>query len=733
MKFRFLFVAWMLSKLTLAQVPDWGLIFPQDEVTKMYITIPSDSLNLMLSDPYLGNGHEFPAAFRYVSNGLIDTVDVVGIRTRGNTSLQAGKKSFKLDFSVPGSVGKWNGFRELNLNGSHNDPSMMRAKIVWDIIRHFELPGSRVSFTELYINDEYKGLYSNVEFIDDQFTKHYFQEKTGNRWKCLYPATLEYLGPNGSAYQVNTSWGTPIYGLENNTQLNDYQSLADFINCLNNNNSADFACALRKIFDVDRFLQYLAIDIVTGNWDGGSFNKNNFYIYQNDNTHRLEYIPYDLDNTLGVDWFNINWATQNIYNFDGDNNLILYQRMINTPEFKGLLSYYIQQVSQYVVSNEFTTHLQQMLSMITPSALADTYRTLDYGFNDNDFLNSLNVAWGNHVTYGILPYFNLRSSSALQQLSNTITPTLAHSFRSFQHNDTLTVQFMAPVAINGFGYRWEAESIWIPATPIMVYDGIQDNLFQYDLPLQSYNGSLIFQTSINSINPNPCQSYWIHVGLDSLGLFVNELSPAGTNSAADESGLHEDWIELYKEQGSMVNWNDIWITDDANDPNKWKFKNVSSSIGPFLLLFADDQPNEGYKHVSFSLNNVSEFVGVSYVDQGEWHWLDSISYSNVPANASFGRAVDAQVPWINFSTATPNASNSKVIGITENALYNFVYPNPTSEILYFSKSNFVKVLNSTGGEVLSLRNVASIDVRHLSNGLYILQTENGHWSFIKSD
>ncbi|MEY3597806.1 MAG: hypothetical protein RL521_228, partial [Bacteroidota bacterium] len=58
------------SNAVFAQLPDWGNVFPQNEVTKIYLNLPPDSLSLMLSDPYLGNGHEFNATFRFVSNGL---------------------------------------------------------------------------------------------------------------------------------------------------------------------------------------------------------------------------------------------------------------------------------------------------------------------------------------------------------------------------------------------------------------------------------------------------------------------------------------------------------------------------------------------------------------------------------------------------------------------------------------------------------------------------------------
>lgn len=721
-----------LSHCGWAQLPQWGVVFPQNEVTKIYLTLPQDSLDLMLSNEYLGNGVEFSASFRFVSNALTDTVDVVGIRTRGNTSLQAAKKSFKVDFSVNNGIGKWQGIRELNLNGNHNDPSLMRAKLTWDLMRRYDLPGSRVSYTELYINNEYKGLYINVEFIDDIFTDNYFNEKTGNRWKCLYPATLEYLGPNGSNYQVNTSWGTPIYELENNTQLNDYQPLADLVDILNNEPSSSFPCEIRKIFNVDRFLQYLAIDVMSGNWDGANFNKNNFYIFQNDKTHRLEFIPYDTDNTWGIDWFNVAWPTQNIYNWDGDNNLILYNRMMNTPEFKSIFSFYVDQIANYFASPEFIANVNQIQDVITTSALNDTYRTLDYGFDDNDFLNALTTAWGNHVPYGILSYANARSVSALQQTNNSIAPSQPHSFQWEEESDTVKVEFFAPQNITGLAYRPAGTTSWIVVQANEVYNGIWDNRYSVHVPLNGYTGSWEWQMSLNGIIDNPCQTYWTHFGFAELGVKINEIAPSGTNNALDESGLVEDWCELYKIPGSTFNWNNLWITDDAKDPNKWKLKNVSSSVGPFFLLWADDQPEEGFRHLSFKLNNQAEFLGISYLNNGEFHWLDSLSYQGIPLLQSTGRSQDGVGPWITFSTSTPNVSN-ELVGVNDQALITvlMIYPNPTSEYLYFPKTENVSVWEMNGKLLIEVFNVNSINVASLSAGLYIVKLNDSVQVFEK--
>ena len=58
-----------------------------------------------------------------------------GHAPRGNTSREAAKKSFKVSFNTFTPGASWNGLEKLNLNGNHNDPSMLRARMVWDFMR----------------------------------------------------------------------------------------------------------------------------------------------------------------------------------------------------------------------------------------------------------------------------------------------------------------------------------------------------------------------------------------------------------------------------------------------------------------------------------------------------------------------------------------------------------------------------------------------------------------------
>ena len=50
----------------------------------------------------------------------------------GQHLARGGQKSFKVSFNTFTQGASWNGLEKLNLNGNHNDPSMLRARMVWN-------------------------------------------------------------------------------------------------------------------------------------------------------------------------------------------------------------------------------------------------------------------------------------------------------------------------------------------------------------------------------------------------------------------------------------------------------------------------------------------------------------------------------------------------------------------------------------------------------------------------
>ena len=409
------FVAfWFGISVFYAQIPQppYNLAFLQNEVASVYVDIHPDSLNLLLGDS-LYSAHEFMATVSYQSSVLSVTTDSIGFRARGNTSLASQKKSFKVDFNrfIPGQ--KFQGLEELNLNGEHNDVSIMRTFLAQQLLRSAGLPASRTSYVKLYVNNEYKGLYLNLEYLDDEFLDLRFPgQANGNLWKCAYGADLTWWGTNPANYEQ-------VYELKTNKDSNDYTALVHFVDVLNNTPSGSFTCAIQEVFDVDLFLRNIAMEILMGQWDGYAYNKNNYYLYQRESDGKIVYLSYDLDNTFGIDWFNINWALRNVYAWSpGNQSRPLYSKLLAVPYFRDRFTFHLNDILTNVwnVSNlQVLLEAQQLL--IAPAALLDDYKGLDYGFTDQDFLNALQLTWGAHVSSGIIPYLQNRKTSALSQLS----------------------------------------------------------------------------------------------------------------------------------------------------------------------------------------------------------------------------------------------------------------------------------------------------------------------------
>ena len=57
------------------------------------------------------------------------------------------------------------------------------------------------------------------------------------------------------------------------------------------------------------------MDILVGSWDDYWSLMNNYYLYHDPAEDKFHWIPYDYDNTFGVDWFDVDWSNSNPYNF----------------------------------------------------------------------------------------------------------------------------------------------------------------------------------------------------------------------------------------------------------------------------------------------------------------------------------------------------------------------------------------------------------------------------------
>ena len=382
--------------------------FLQNEVAEIHISINNNDLNILLGDS-LYTDHHFPATFYYHSSAHSDTIQNVGFRVRGNTSRGAYKKSFKVSFNEYTQGKKFKGIEKMNLIGQHNDPSLLRYWLSLNMLTTNSLISSRSSFVKLYINGEYKGVYLNVEHIDDEFLqKRFIGNDQGNLYKCSWGADLKYIGSNPSSY-----YGA--YELKTNEVANNYSKLIQFIDTLNHIDNEGFPCFIEDNFEVEIYLKTLALEMIIGHWDGYAFNKNNYYLYRQPSNGKFVFIEYDLDNTFGIDWFGIDWANRDLNSWHNSNRPLIV-RLLSFSFYNDLFNSYLEQILTQLNSSDWYNELQLKVNLLSSAVQSDNYYSMDYGFQFTDFLYAINHSFGAHVKKGVAEYLNERINSGLNQI-----------------------------------------------------------------------------------------------------------------------------------------------------------------------------------------------------------------------------------------------------------------------------------------------------------------------------
>jgi spore coat protein CotH len=438
---RFLTIAAVLMAASLngqsAIYPNSGTLF-DDQLHELRLIMSADSFYHMQQSDQLWTNHRYLVAVVYDG----DTLDQCDIRLKGNTSRGSKRKSFRIDFDKRVDGQTFQGLETIYVHGNHNDPSMMREYLSAYVMKKMGVPSVRVNHVRLYLNDTYLGVRGLVEYIDKDFLKTRFGSSKGNNYKCTWPADLSWLGSDQTEYKklINPSpENERAYDLKTNETLDDYSDLVELADWVNNKSKqANFTTEFPKIFDVDGYLKALAAEVLIGHWDNYFYNKNNYFIYHHPTTGKMVYMPYDMDNTFGVQWGvdDINKRDIHQWGNTSKSKAPLTYALLAHDEFRLIYERYIYNAIQDFFNLDHMAPLIDSLMKRLDASIKDDLHfsgkvDTDYGFNYNDWMKTDDLAWGNHVTYGIKPYIEDRMNSALFQMD------FKHSIEGFVSDEIL--------------------------------------------------------------------------------------------------------------------------------------------------------------------------------------------------------------------------------------------------------------------------------------------------------
>jgi len=759
MKKTFIFL-WFFAISVLSQtvMQDWEKVFDDTHVGRIDITIAPAYLAWIYS--HVTSDSEFVAKVRFRNNHFDETLDSIGFRLRGNTSRNAQKKSFKVSINSFFKGRNFHGLEKLNLNGEHNDPSIVRSKLCFDLFRSAGLRGSRSNHMEVYINNKYYGLYLNTEHIDEEFLSRQYADDSGNLWKCLYPADLVYLGENPAPY-IALGGSRPAYELSTNEAGMDFSKLIRLTRILKNTPSTKLLDSLETTLDVLDALKYFSMNVLVGQWDDYWSNMNNYYLYHEPAENLMHVIPYDYDNTFGIDWFNTNWSSANPYTFPkiGAGERPLIEKMIVVPEIRNLythlLTYYKTNVFTLPVLNQ---RIDSLRDMITPSALLDTFRVLDYGFSFNQFLNSFSASSfsNQHVKMGIKQYILARTNSIGSQLnfvsSDPFVYKIDYSPKNPSGTDSIRVEVSAfsNAGLDSVSLQLEnlgtgsISKIPMVFSPVLGTKKVEesDRYTAVIPPLgANFRGKLTFRTRDMSgkvaVYPKARKMVVSTPGVVTAGVKINELL-ADNTTIPDSSGDFDDWIELYNSSNDTILLTGKYLTDKSDNLVKWRFTQPGLKMVPkqFLVIWCDEEETEPGIHTNFKLSKSGELVFLT--DTNGVDIIDSISFGPQTTNMSLARTIDGTGVWMQMAP-TPGYSNvpvsveDEVVPAGYDLMQNFPNPfNPSTVIRYSLKEGgmvSLKVYSSLGEEIAELGGdfkpagsyQTEFNAQNLPSGVYFLR------------
>ena len=131
----------------------------------------------------------------------------VGIRAKGNTSLSSvtqydnDRYSFKIKFDHYQKKKTYRGLDKLSLNNIIQDATYMKDYWSYTFMNQMGLASPLCSYTEIYVNGEYWGLYLAVEGVEEAFLERNYGEDYGELYK---PDSLSFGGGrgNGQAFDM---------------------------------------------------------------------------------------------------------------------------------------------------------------------------------------------------------------------------------------------------------------------------------------------------------------------------------------------------------------------------------------------------------------------------------------------------------------------------------------------------------------------------------------------------
>jgi len=231
-----------------------------------------------------GDAREFVAAT--VTEGT-NRYSPVGVHLKGSVGSFRpldDKPSLTLDFTRFGSERKFHGLRKVHLNNSVEDPSYVNEIIGSELFRAAGVPAPRVTRALVELNGRALGLYVLKEGFTEDFLSCHFQHISGELYEPEDGGDVDQKLKRNSV-RAPAGSRAALKALAAAAREPDVAQRWD---------------RLQSVLDTDRFVSFMAMEILLGHRDGYCLARNNFRVYHDLDTGKMVFFPHGMDQLLGT-------------------------------------------------------------------------------------------------------------------------------------------------------------------------------------------------------------------------------------------------------------------------------------------------------------------------------------------------------------------------------------------------------------------------------------------------
>jgi len=340
------------------------IVHSEPELRQYYIACDPDSLDYILEnfeeDIYIH------CEFVYEGNVWHDAK----IRLRGDSSRGFPKKSYKVNFQ---SSERFDGRDKVNLVSEYLDYSYCHEYLSYDLFHRVGLDASKCWFAEVYINQQYMGLYLDVEQVDEQF----LSRTDLDNYSSLYKASLD-----GSmlrqAEKLDSLWEKKTNEI---TGFYDFEKLVEWIH---NTPPSSFYLELGQVFDREQLARHMALNTLITN--SSTYYHNYYLVHDLSPGGKWSILPWDMDRSFrswGTAFSQPEYYISSHGTMEGTNPFV--EKCWRDPQMRELIYQHTIQIADSFITEEYYEPLVKELNqLLSEAVIADTFKrgTVEQFYSD---------------------------------------------------------------------------------------------------------------------------------------------------------------------------------------------------------------------------------------------------------------------------------------------------------------------------------------------------------------